>query len=166
MNPQPALLVYTMYPVWKKDLTWILYKAVKGESKMAVEFSRRPLLSLLFSLWLSIFNLNSCCDWLQSQQAEASLVGCDMPHRSQHAGSPLPPEKNFCCNAEISPALDDLFFFSLAYPSWLWQHKPEGILRRPFGRLDLWFRFVAVMHNSTALLLNICHPVYGLHCLG
>lgn len=49
----------------KKGLTWILHKAVKGESKMAVEFSRRPLLSLLLSLWLSIFNLNSGCNWLE-----------------------------------------------------------------------------------------------------
>lgn len=97
-----TLIVYTEYPKQKKDLTWILYKAVKGESKMAVEFSRRPF-SLLLSLWLSIFNLDCSCNWLEGQQGGTLLVGWVMPHGSQCAGSPLPLQKHFCCNAEISP---------------------------------------------------------------
>lgn len=86
-------------------MTWILYKAVKGESKMAVEFSRRPLLSLLLSLRLSIFNLNCSCNWLEGQQGGTLLVGCAMPHGSQRAGSSLPLKKHFCCNAEISSCI-------------------------------------------------------------
>lgn len=53
----------------------------RGESKMAVEFSRRPMLSLLLlSLRLSIFNLNCSCNWLEGQQGGTSLVGCALPH--------------------------------------------------------------------------------------
>lgn len=161
MTSNHSFTVHTVNAVKKKDLTWFLHKSVQGESKMAVEFSRRPLLSLLFSLWLSIFNLNSHCNWLEGQQAGTLLVGCAMPHRSQCAGSPLPLKKQFCCNAEVSPALDGLFFFTLACPSRLWWDKPAGILKRPLGRLDLWLWCI----TSAALLLNICHPVYRLHCL-
>lgn len=53
-------------------------------------------------------------------------------HTDQCAGSPLPLKKHFCCNAVISPALNDLVFFSLVCPFWLWQRKPGGIHNKAF----------------------------------
>lgn len=105
---------------------------------MAVEFSRRPLLSLLFSLWLSIFNLNSSCNWLEGQQGGTLLVGCAMPHGSQCAGSPLPLKKHFCCNAEISPRIRQFIFLHFSFLFWTWQYKSKGIWKRPLGRLYPW----------------------------
>lgn len=43
---------------------------------MAAEFSRRPLLSLLLCLRLSIFNLNCSCHWLEGQQGGMLLAAC------------------------------------------------------------------------------------------
>lgn len=76
---------------------------------MAVEFSRRPLLSLQLSLRLSIFNLNSSCNWLEGLQGGTLLVGCAVPHRSQCAGS-LFLLKAFCCNAEICHCITSFIF--------------------------------------------------------
>lgn len=105
-------------------------------------FPEGPLLSPLLSLWLSIFNLNCSCNWLEGQQGGTLLVSRALPHGSQCAGSPLPLKKHFFllqCR-DFPPALDGLYSSSLACPSWLWQYKPEGIWKkkRPFGRLYLW----------------------------
>lgn len=178
--------VCTEDPVWNKDLTWISYQAVKSESKMAVEFSRRPLLSLLLSLWLSIFNLNSSCNWLEGQQGGTLLVGCAMPHGSQCVQAPLFFSKSiFCCNAEISPALDGLYSFILAWCPLIWWCKPEGISKRPLGRLypPLWCITLLFCYPTSAILFlgyicllqeaqmvssNICilptADVYNYHC--
>lgn len=59
------------------------------------------------------------------------------------------------------PALDGLYSFSLACPSWLWQYKPEGIWKKAFREII----FVVLMHNSVALLFNLCRPVWQLHFL-
>ena len=62
---------------------------------MAVEFSRRPLPSLLLSLRLSIFNLNYSCNWLRVSQGGTLLVGCAVPHSSLCVSFPLPLKKHF-----------------------------------------------------------------------
>lgn len=117
VNPDPALLLVTAYTVlfFSWGLTWILHKAVESGSKMVVEFSRRPLLSVLFPPWLSIFNLSSCYNWLEGQQAGTLLVGCLVPHRPPSAGCLVLSESlyNFCCNAEISSPICSLFWFLL-----------------------------------------------------
>lgn len=76
-----------------------------------------------------------------------SAVLCHTDHSVQ---APLFLLKSiFAAMQRFPPALDGLYSFTLACPSWLWQYKPEGTLRRkgPFGRLYPW----VVMHNSTIL---------------
>lgn len=110
----------------KKGLTWISHKAVKGDSKMAVEFSRRPLLSLLLSLWLSIFNLNCSCNWLEGQQGGTLLVGWAMPHGSQCAGSPLPLTAQFFAAMQRFPRVRLWIFFlfiSHFYMTMVWTEE-------------------------------------------
>lgn len=153
--PQRIPLGSTKYPVENKDLTWILYKAIKGESKMAVEFSRRPLLSLLLSLWMSIFNLNSSCNWLEGWQGGTLLVDCAVPHRSQCAGFPLPLKKHFCCNAEIPPPPIRCFIFlHFSMPLFFTAVCTRGDVKKALWEII-----------SGVVIFHLCRNVFRLCCI-
>lgn len=124
---------------------------------MAVEFSRRPLLSLLLSLWLSIFNLNCSCNWLEGQQGGTLLVGCAMPHGSQCAGSPLPLKKHFCCNADISPCIRLFIFLQFSLLFLIMTAYTRGDLKKAFWEIIS----MVVMHNTMVLLFNDVVPFIG-----
>lgn len=119
---------------------------------MAVEFSRRPLLSLQLSLWLSIFNLNSSCNWLEGQEGGTLLVGCAVPHGSQCAGSPLPLKKHFAAMQRFAPALHTLYSFIFTAPSRMEQYTPGRIFSKAFWELT----HAVTMCSSTVLQWNFC----------
>lgn len=88
-----------------------------------------------------------------------SAVLCHTDHSVQ---APLFLLKSiFAAMQRFPPALDGLYCFSSACPSWLWQYKPVGIWKKAFWEII----FVVVMHNSMAQLFNLCRPVYRLHYL-
>lgn len=99
---------------------------------MAVEFSRRPLLSLQLSLWLSIFNLNSSCNWLEGREGGTLLVGCAVPHGSQCAGSPLPLKTHFAAMQRFASALDALYSFTFVAPARIERRTPGRIFSKAF----------------------------------
>lgn len=81
-----------------------------------------------------------------------SAVLCHTDHSVQ---APLFLLKSiFAAMQRFPPALDGLYSFSLAYPSWLWQHKPEGILKQPFGGLYMWLWCITqwFSYSSSAVL--------------
>ncbi len=128
---------------------------------MAVEFSRWALLSLLLSLWLSIFNLNCSSNWLEGQQGGTLLVGCALPHGSQCAGSPLPLKKHFCCNAEISPCIRRRLFPQFSLPLLVMTVYTRGGLKKAFCKII----FVVTIHNSILMLFSLCNYACRLRCL-
>lgn len=119
---------------------------------MAVEFSRRPLLSLQLSLWLSIFNLNSSCNWLEGQEGGTLLVGCAVPHGSQCAGSPLPLKKHFAAMQRFAPALDTLYSFVFVAPARIGQYTPGRIFSKAFWEITP----AVTICSSTVLQWNFC----------
>lgn len=119
---------------------------------MAVEFSRRPLLSLQLSLWLSIFNLNSSCNWLEGREGGTLLVGCAVPHGSQCAGAPLPLKKHFAAMQRFAPALDALYSFISVAPSGIEQCTPRSIFSKAFWEIT----HAVTMCGSTVLQWNFC----------
>lgn len=119
---------------------------------MAVEFSRRPLLSLQLSPWLSIFNLNSSCNWLEGQEGGTLLVGCAVPHGSQCAGSPLPLKKHFAAMQRFAPAFDALYSYIFIAPSRIEQYTPGRIFSKAFWEITR----AVTRCSSTLLQWNLC----------
>lgn len=124
---------------------------------MAMEFSRRPLLSLQLSLWLSIFNLNSSCNWLEGQEGGTLLVGCAVPHGSQCAGSPLPLKKHFAAMQRFAPALDTLYSVIFIVASRIEQHTPGRIFSEVFWEIT----HAVAMCSSTVLMKLL---LFRQHC--